>query len=74
MGLGINLNYDRKSSKWLFAVGTKSEEAYKHRPVLGSHLPLNSKSHSGVEFVRAMNEFAADKFARRMIARRFHLL
>jgi hypothetical protein len=71
---GVNLTYDRASGKWSFRNIGKEEPAYLHHPVLGSHIPLNSKSHSGVEFVRAFDEYAADKFARRMVARRFHLL
>jgi hypothetical protein len=71
---GVNLNYNRAAAQWKFRHGAKEEDAYKHHPVIGSHLPLNSKSHSGVEFVRAMNEYSADKFARRMVGKRFHLL
>ena len=71
---GVDLNYDRESTTWKFRNGSKQEVAYKHHPVLGSHIPLNSKSHSGVEFIRALDEYAADKFARRMAGKRFHLL
>jgi len=71
---GVSLIYNRAIRQWKFRNGTKEEDAYKHHPVLGSHLPLNSKSHSGVEFVRAMDEYSADKFARRMTGKRFHLL
>jgi hypothetical protein len=72
--VGVSVTYDRATAKWTFRRGAKEELAYLHHAVLGSHLPHNSKSHSGVEFVRALDEYAADKFARRMIARRFHLL
>ncbi|MFZ0844635.1 MAG: hypothetical protein WAM62_02505 [Pseudolabrys sp.] len=71
---GIQISYDRESSIWLFQGGKKPEEAYKHHPVLGSDR-LNSISHCGVEFTRALkDQNKAAKFARRMTATRFHLL
>lgn len=69
---GLIMNYDSASGDWLFREGGKLSPAYKHHPVVGSHLALNSKSHSGVEFVRSLTEYAADKFARRMATKRYH--
>jgi DNA-binding protein Fis len=71
---GIQIQYDRDSSTWQFSNGRYFEVAYKHHPVLGSDR-LNSISHCGVEFTRALkDQNAAAKFARRMTGSRFHLL
>ncbi|HEV2156362.1 hypothetical protein [Bradyrhizobium sp.] len=53
----------------------KAAEAYRHRPVMpAAKNPLGSKSHCGVEFVRALDEYRATQFARRLSSKgRFHL-
>jgi len=72
---GVQVSYDWASAKWKFRADAKNvEDAYKHRPVLGSHILLNSPSHCGVEFTRALKEHAAGRFARRLSGKgRFHL-
>jgi len=71
---GVQIAYDRQSSKWEFSTGEKQEEAYKHRPVrsVATH-PRASPSHCGVEFVRILAEHGALKFARRLCTGRFQL-
>jgi hypothetical protein len=73
---GINIIYDKHSSKWQFlpASGSKTQEAYKHRPVMAYNNPFGSPSHCGVEFKRALKEHTAAQFARRLSGKRFHLV
>jgi hypothetical protein len=62
---------------WEFVdFNSKVSEAYRHRPVMpNSNNPLGSKSHCGVEFVRAFDEYRASQFARRLASKsKFHLL
>jgi hypothetical protein len=72
---GIQINYDRTSSTWIFqAGGANVEAAYEHHPRLSSDQPKSS-SHCGVEFIRALKDRnSQDKFARQMIGSRFHLV
>jgi hypothetical protein len=71
----VGFSFDRESSTLFFqASATVLAEAYKHRPVLGSDR-LNSPSHCGVEFTRALkSQHAVSQFARRMGGKRFHLV
>jgi hypothetical protein len=73
---GINIIYDKHSSKWRFlsTTGSKMEEAYKHRPVMAYNNPFGSPSHCGVEFKRVLKEHTAAQFARRLSGKRFHLV
>lgn len=64
---GVHVAWDRTDESWLFNDGGRPQSAYKYRPT------TKSKSHCGVETVRAMNELAAKKFARRLAGIRPHL-
>jgi hypothetical protein len=68
----IAILYNRHSSNWSF--GAKLEDAFKHRPVSRPDYPPGLRSHSGVEFVRALKEHKAAQFARRLAGKRFHLI
>jgi hypothetical protein len=71
---GISISYDRSAASWVFVSGSASETAYMHHPVLRSD-QLQSPSHCGIEFTRALkNQNDAAKFARRMVTNRFHLV
>jgi len=64
----VSINFDRKTGTWSFISSAgRSELAYRHRPVTTNvKNPLGSPSHCGVEFVRALSEYAETQFARRM--------
>jgi hypothetical protein len=73
---GVDLVYNASSLSWQF-VGNRGlpENAYKHRPVIDrDNARLNSPSHCGVEFVRAMADYAKTRFARRLGGKRYHLV
>jgi hypothetical protein len=73
---GVDLTYDAAKSVWHFVGKNGSqEEAYRHRPVRDPYVErLNSPSHCGVEFVRAMDDYAKTKFARRLGGKKYHLV
>jgi hypothetical protein len=68
---GVAIAYDSQSGSWQFRNGDAIEDAYKHHARTDK---LKSHSHCGVEFVRALTNHNAGKFARRMANKRFHLL
>lgn len=65
----------RKDESWEFTdLSKKTAPAFKHRPVPPNDKnDLGSASHCGVEFVRLFDEFQSNKFARRLVNRKFHL-
>ena len=74
---GVSISYDRSTSSWQFqGRSSKSQDAYKHRPVKAyGDPPHGSPSHCGVEFSRILKQHDATKFARRLSAKgKFHLV
>jgi hypothetical protein len=77
---GVPIYYDRHASCWQFSMPDGAPEAaYRHRPVkahnseTGGSDQMESPSHCGAEFKRALSLHAAARFARRMSGKRFHL-
>jgi hypothetical protein len=72
---GVDLQFDRTTAKWHFgASGGIRQDAYKPHPRLASGAP-QSTSHCGVEFIRALkDDYHKLKFARRLAAKRFHIV
>lgn len=71
---GLALTYNQSLFRWEYPSFDGSNPAYKHRPVPKIPGRKESPSHSGVEFIKALDDLAKRKFARRMALRRkFHL-
>ena len=71
---GLPISYNRSSLLWEYPSSNVLKPAYRHRPVPKKRGRKSSSSHSGVEFIEALDDIAERKFARRMALRRkFHL-
>ena len=73
----VPITLNGASGIWEFAdYDSKTAPAFRYRPVKPtSKNSLGSKSHCGVEFVRAFDEYRSTQFARRLAGKsKFHLL
>jgi hypothetical protein len=73
----VSVTMSPNNGEWEFLdFDAKMAPAYRHRPVSPNPKnQLGSKSHCGVEFVRAFDEYKSTQFARRLASRgKFHIL
>ena len=73
---GCSIWFNQLDSRWQFAEtnGTPAA-AYRHRPVFRKpDFPYESRSHCGVEFVRALSDLKQRQFARRLAKRKIRIV
>jgi hypothetical protein len=69
---GVTIDYERDEGYYVFR--EKSGQMSRAFECIPRNDVLKSPSHSGVHFVRALEEHRIGKFARRMSGGKFHLL